>query len=349
MFEQRIQKHRRIFRPLGLAAAATMALSYAGISPAHATPATTSATVANGVLTVIGTNHADSVTIDFTSADTVGVDVDGEHQSLRRGTFTSVSVFTGAGDDAVRATSGGSAASDLPLTILAGNGVDSVTGGAGADTIVGDDGDDRLLGGAGNDLLFGGRGADFVNGQVGTDTEVLGTGDDTAGWLPGEGSDAVSGGPGVDTLAFTGSAGDEVMSLSASGHRAVFLRSPGSVRMDLDTVERLDLAPLGGADNVTIGDLTGTDLGEALVDLSQNLAGDHGDDTVVVNGTAGADEIAVGADNGAVDVSGLQPRTRITGAETTDELDVNAGAGDDRVDVTDAARAAMDVHVDLGS
>ncbi|HET6167326.1 MAG TPA: hypothetical protein VFE07_10900 [Marmoricola sp.] len=349
MFEHHTHHHRRIFRPLGLAAAATMALSLAGISPAHATPGTSSAAVANGVLTVIGTNRADAVTIDFTSTDTVGVELDGEHQSFRRGTFTSVSVFTGAGDDTVRTTSGGSAASDLPLTILAGNGVDTVTGGAGADTIVGDDGDDRLLGGAGNDLLFGGRGADFVNGQVGTDTEVLGTGDDTAGWLPGEGSDAVSGGPGVDTLAFTGSAGDEVMSLSASGHRAVFLRSPGSVRMDLDTVERLDVAPLGGADNVTIGDLTGTDLTEAVVDLSENLAGDHRDDTVVVDGTAGNDQIAIGADRGAVDVSGLQPHTRVTGAEPTDELDIDAGAGDDRVDVTDEVRALMDVHVDLGS
>ncbi len=54
------------------------------------------------------------------------------------------------------------------------------------------------------DVLVGDRGNDFVNGQVGADTELLGSGDDTAAWLPGEGSDDVLGDSGADTLAFTG-------------------------------------------------------------------------------------------------------------------------------------------------
>jgi Ca2+-binding RTX toxin-like protein len=348
MFEQHLNQHRRIIRPLGLAAAATMTLAVIGIAPATAAPATTPATVANGVLTVLGTPRPDSVTVDFSATDPVGVEVDGVRQGFGLGTVRSVSVVLGSGDDTFRVLSGGSAATDLPLTVFAGTGDDAVTGGAGVDAISGDDGNDRLLGGAGNDVLVGGRGDDFVNGQVGTDTELLGSGDDTAGWLPGEGSDLVFGGSGRDTLAFTGAGGDEVMSLTANGGRALFLRSPGSVRMDLADVERLDLDTLGGVDSVSVGDLTGTDIDEATIDLSANGAGDGKDDSVTVNGTEHADRIAVAADSGAVEVEGLLPRIRIDGAEPTDHLDVNARGGDDRVDVSDAARALIDVLVDLG-
>jgi hypothetical protein len=352
MHEQRLNQNHRIARPLGLAAAATMALAVVGIAPANATPGTASATVSDGVLTVIGSNHADSVAVDFSNADAIGIELDGVRQSFGRGALTRVSVFLGSGDDSFRTFSGGSATTDLPLTVFAGTGEDSVTGGAGTDTISGDDGDDRLLGGSGNDLLFGGRGSDFVNGQIGTDTEVLGLGDDTAGWLPGEGSDSVFGGSGRDTLAFTGAGGDEVMSLAANGQRAVFLRSPGSVRMDLDDVERLEVDALGGIDTVTVGDLTGTDLDEVGIDLSANGANGAGDtktDTVVVDGTDRADRISVTSDDDAVDVAGLDPRTVITGSEATDRLEIDALGGNDRLDVDPAVNALINVAFDLGT
>ena len=134
--------------------------------------------------------------------------------------------------------------------------------------------------------MVGGNGADFVNGGVGTDVEVLGNGDDTAAWNPGEGNDAIDGGLGRDTLAFNGSNGDEQMSLSANGESAVFLRNLANIRMDLDGVERLDLATFGGADTVTIGDLSGTDVTTAEVDLAATTgAADAKDDTVQVNGS----------------------------------------------------------------
>ncbi len=136
--------------------------------------------------------------------------------------------------------------------------------------------------------MVGGNGADFVNGGVGTDVEVLGNGDDTAAWNPGEGNDAIDGGLGRDTLAFNGANGDEQMSLSANGQSAVFLRTQGNIRMDLDGVERLDLATFGGVDTVTIGDLSGTEVTSAEIDLASTTgAADAKDDTVQVNGSAG--------------------------------------------------------------
>ena len=260
-----------------------------------------------------------------------------------------MSVSLGNGDDAFSTATGGSAATDLPLDIAGGNGRDTVAGGANSDFIFGDNGDDRLLGGAGVDVLFGDRGNDFVNGQVGADTELLGSGDDTAAWLPGEGSDIVIGGSGADTLAFTGAGGDEVMSLSANGRGAVFLRSPGAIRMDLDGVERLAVTTLGGVDAVTVNDLSGTDLVEASIDLSVGGVGDLEDDTVTVNGTDGADSIAVDSRVGGVVVSGLQPGTVITGNEPTDRLNVNAGNGTDQVAVSDEVKALIAVLVDLGT
>jgi hypothetical protein len=336
----------RIAGPVGLAAAATMAMAIAGIAPANAAPHTSSASVAGGVLSVTGSNGGDTVVVDFGSPDSVGVEVDGQRESFARSTFRSISVSLGSGDDSFRVISSGSALEDTPLNVTGGAGQDSVVGGAGNDVLRGGDGDDRLLGGAGADALFGDRGDDFVNGQVGTDSEVLGSGDDVAGWLPGEGSDAIFGGSGRDTLAFTGAGGDEVMSLSANGDRAVFLRSPGSVRMDLDDVERLEVDTVGGLDAVTVNDLSGTDLDEAVIGLGG--AADTKDDTVTVNGTEQADQIAVGAQGGAVDVSGLQPQTVITGSRPTDRLDINARGGSDQVDVSDAAKALIGVLVDFG-
>ena len=334
------------------AAATTLIGLVAAVSagPAQAKPARASAAVVNDVLVISGTNAADRITVDFTALDSVVVDLGHDHvQRLDPRTFHSVSVYLRAGDDDFRTLSGGSLA-DVPLTVSSGAGDDTAVGGAANDVLQGGSGEDLLLGGAGTDLVYGGRGADFVNGGVGTDTEVLGSGDDTAAWNPGEGNDAISGGRGRDTLAFNGSNGDELMSLTADGTSAVFLRSPGTIRMDLDGVERLDLATLGGADAVTIGDLSGTALTVADIDLSSAAGtGDAKVDTVVVNGTDRADRVDVAAHAGSVDVTGLTGETVVTGGEPTDRLEIDTFEGDDSVTVDDAARALLDIAVDLGA
>jgi hypothetical protein len=139
------------------------------------------------------------------------------------------------------------------------------------------------------------------------------------------------------------------MSLSANEGRAVFLRDIGAIRMDMDSVENLDLATLGGADTVTVDNLDGTDLGHADIDLSSQGAGDPQVDSVTVNGTNQADNVKVDAHNGAVDVVGLRAKTHITGSEPTDQLTISSLGGNDKVDVSDATKALIGVVIDLGT
>lgn len=339
-------------RSVGRAAAATTLIGLvaaASAGPAQATQAHASAVVVDQVLAISGTGAADRITVDFTALDSVAVDLgDGVHRFDPR-TFHSVSVYLGSGDDDFRTLSGG-ALVDVPMTVWSGAGDDEAVTGAANDTLEGGSGEDLLLGGAGTDVLYGGRGADFVNGGVGTDTELLGSGDDTAGWNPGEGNDAVFGGLGRDTLLFNGSNGDELMSLRADGASAVFLRSPGTIRMDLAAVERLALNTLGGVDAVTVGDLTGTGLTLAEIDLASTTGtGDAKNDTVVVNGTDRADRVDVTASAGAVDVSGLAARTVVTGSEPGDRLEIDTLAGNDYLAVDPAVASLITVAFDLGT
>ena len=340
-------KTRRTHGRAAAAAAATAIVATATLVgvPAQGAPAA-GAAVLGDVLTIVGTNAGDHITVDFTQPGSVVVDLGaGGTRQFAAGTFHSASVDLRNGDDGLRTASGG-ALVDVPMTVTTGNGDDVATTGAGSDVLDGGNGDDLLLGGAGTDRLVGGNGADFVNGQVGTDVEVLGSGDDIAAWNPGEGNDAVDGGLGRDTLTFNGSNGDEQMSLAASGRSAVFLRTQGNIRMDLDGVERLDLATFGGADTVTIGDLSGTEVTTADIDLAgTDGTADRRDDTVLVNGTAGSDEVDVAADGTVVDVNGLPARTSVTGGDTTDVLRVSTLDGDDQVTVSDEARALLDIQV----
>jgi len=342
-------------RNFGLAAAATMALGLVGVGgTAHAASlAPASASVANNTLTITGTNGDDAISVSFVAnaANTVLVDLgNGSTASFDRGTFTAVSAFLGRGDDQFRTLSGGSTVTDPPLNVFGGDGDDAILGGAGNDTLSGGAGDDDLRGGGGVDVLIGNRGGDVADGGVGNDTEILGNGEDTALWVPGEGSDVIAGGTGHDAMVFTGSDLSEVMSLSANGDNAVFLRDLGNIRMDLDGVENVDVQALGGADTLTVNNLEGTDVRQAGLDLSAQGGGtDRQQDKVFVNGTDRADRIDVRARRGAVEVTGLRADTVITGSEPTDQLQVSTQGGNDRVDVRDDATALIGVGVDLGT
>ena len=88
--------------------------------------------------------------------------------------------------------------------------------------------------------------------------------------------------------------------------------------MNLTSVEDIQLNTLGGADNVTVNDLSGTGVKQVEIDLASPPGSGQGDgqaDTVHINGRAGNDHINVANNGTSVVVSGLPATVTIAGAE----------------------------------
>ena len=69
-------------------------------------------------------------------------------------------------------------------------------------------------------------------------------------------------------MLFNGSAGNEIMEASANGGRVRFTRNLANISMDLDDVESIVAKTLGGTDNLTVNDLSGTDVTDVEADLA---------------------------------------------------------------------------------
>ncbi len=310
---------------LGLGSAASAAVAQTGL-----------ASVADGVLTVTGTNRSDQIALRLAvgAPGTLEVDLDDDGSAdadFDRATFTTIVVRTGEGDDHFRVDQVNGAFADEALSVEGGNG------------------DDVLNGGDAVEFFSGGNGDDQVDGNRGNDTARLGRGDDSFRWDPGDGSDVVEGDRGSDTLDFNGAAGAEGMRLVPNGARSLFLRDPGTIRMDMDNVERLDLTTLEGVDTVTIADMSGTDMRRADVDLAAATGNPDGvGDVVTVEGTPARDNVEVDASDSRVEVDGLRVETRLRGSEALDRLQVNTFGGHDTVDVDADIDDLITVAADLG-
>jgi Ca2+-binding RTX toxin-like protein len=210
----------------------------------------------------------------------------------------------------------------------------------------------RLLGGLGADLLVGSAGNDTVTGGDGDDAALLGAGDDRFIWGPGDDNDTIEGQTGVDTLEFNGANASENFDISANGGRVRFIRDVASVTMDLNDVERIQLQALGGFDNITINDLSGTDLKLVAIDLAGTIGGATGDgkaDSVTENATAGNDVISIGLAAGDVSVTGLAAQVTIAEAEiANDRLLINGLGGDDKISAAALPAATIQVTLDGG-
>lgn len=238
------------------------------------------------------------------------------------GTSENLALNANGGDDSFAAT--GNLAALIKIT---------VDGGSGNDTLLGSNGIDTLLGGDGNDV---------VDGQQGNDVALLGAGDDTFQWEPGDGSDVVEGQDGADTLAFNGANIAENIDVSANGGRVRLFRNVAAITMDTDDVETFAVVALGGADRLTVDDLSGTDLTLVNANLAANGGGDDGaTDEVVVNATQGDDVVSVNGQARDATAVGLPARVALTGSGPgVDRLTVNARNGDDVVDATAVAAGA---------
>jgi len=196
-------------------------------------------------------------------------------------------------------------------------------------------------------VLRGSPGGDLFSGGDGDDVAVMGAGDDTFVWNPGDDNDTLEGQGGFDEMQFNGANVAENVDISANGGRVRFLRNIASVLMDLDDVESIHFRALGGADNVVVNDLSGTDVTEVSSELAASVGGgDAQPDNVIVNGTNGDDVSVVFGDASGVTAGGLAAQVNITGAESAnDRLTLNMLAGDDVVDASGLAAGAIQLAV----
>ena len=180
----------------------------------------------------------------------------------------------------------------------------------------------------------------------------MGAGDDRFTWDPGDGSDTIEGQDGRDAMTFNGANIAEAFDVSANGGRVRLLRNVANITMDLNDVEAIDLNALGGADTVTVNDVSGTDVTAVDADLAAAIGGAVGDgaaDQVVVNATNGDDAIRAAGGAGNATVSGLAATVGVTHAEpATDSLAINALAGDDVVEASGVAADAIRFSADGG-
>ena len=180
----------------------------------------------------------------------------------------------------------------------------------------------------------------------------MGAGDDVFVWNPGDDNDTVEGQDGVDTLLFNGANIAENIDISANGGRVQFLRNVANVSMDLNDVEHIDFNALGGADNIVVNDLSGTDVTEVNINLAGTLGGSAGDnqpDTITINATSGDDVIQIVGDANGVTILGLATTVNISGFDAAnDRIVINGLAGDDVIEASGLAAGAIQLTANGG-
>ncbi len=176
----------------------------------HAPLLGTAAIDSSGMLNVVGTRKADviRVLVNATDATKLDVSINGSVAgSFDLSAITNgIHIDGGKGNDDIGVDESNGAVA-RPLTMLGGQGNDTLVGGSENDSLDGGNGKDSLSGGAGTDTLSGGNGNDTLSGGTGSDTLHGGNGKDI---LTGEdGNDTLDGGNGKDTL--DGGLGDDTL------------------------------------------------------------------------------------------------------------------------------------------
>ena len=209
----------------------------------------------------------------------------------------------------------------------------------------------QMVGSIGADTFFGSAGNDTVSGGDGSDVALMGLGNDVFVWNPGDDNDIVEGQGGLDTLHFNGANASESIDILANGGRVLFLRNVANIVMDIDDVERIEFQALGGADNIVVWDLSGTDVKQVAIDLGAAAGGgDAQPDTVTIDGTAGADKISVSLISGDVSVNGLSSQVTIDDAEAAnDRLVIRGFGGNDLINASTLPVSTLRVELNGGA
>ena len=317
------------------------------------------ATSAGGVLTVLGDESANAITVSRNVNGNLlvnngAVAIAGSPATVSNIVTIRVSGLDGNDTLTIDETNGA-----LPEASLSGGtGNDTLTGGAGADTLDGGGGDDLLLGKAGNDSLVGGIGNDSLTGGAGTDQAFGQSGDDRMIWNPGDGSDVNEGGDGIDTVEVNGGNAAEAFSAEAIGARILFERiDPLPFIIDIGTSEKVALNARDGDDSF-FGGVGLASLASFTVDGglgNDSLVGTDGADTLIggdgkdfLDGNAGADVGLMGAGDDVFRWDGGDGSDVVEGGSGTDLMLFNGAAGNENVDLS-ARNGRLRFFRDLGN
>ena len=145
----------------------------------------------------------------------------------------------------------------------------------------------------------------------------------------------MEGGAGTDFLGMDGTSAAESYSVTPVGGRARAALDTEIV--DLGDVERLDVLPAGGADQMHVAGMSGTDVDHVdfLLTLARgSTTRDGSADSVRVDGTNGSDALSVTAAGPFVRTSGLAAITTVGfGDKTQDRLHLDTKLGNDVISV----------------
>lgn len=177
------------------------------------------ATVEGGILIVTGTARSDNINVSLDSGESsfrVRIRTGGAEdiQNVPLAGVTGIRILAGSGNDEVEVEDINEPGNlQLPVSVIGGNGNDSLHGSAGDDSVNGGNGNDSLIGHGGDDLLIGANGNDAIYGKAGDDSLNGGNGRDRC--YGGLDDDSIIGGNGHDLL--RGEDGDD--SLFGGGGR----------------------------------------------------------------------------------------------------------------------------------
>ena len=227
-----------------------------------------------------------------------------------------------------------SANTDLPDTLIGGDGSDTLlaasgndflNGMAGNDSLSGGDGNDSLLGGAGLDSLDGGLGDDTLDGQGGNDRVAGGDGQDTYVWNgTGDGQDTLSSLSGYDRVRVQGtSVANNYVVSQVNGLMQI---TDGTASLNISPIiQVVDVLAGDGNDTITINALD-----RIRTAMILTVDGGNGNDSITANGTkSGFVRVSLIGGLGDDSLTGSTGQDSLDGGDGDDSL--NGQGGDDLI------------------
>ncbi|MGH3043341.1 MAG: calcium-binding protein [Gaiellaceae bacterium] len=281
---------RRAMRPL-LAVALGIAAALAAGPPASAA---TTATFANGVLTVTGDAANNSIVISRNAAGRILVNNGAIAVGGGTPTVANTALIRALGQGGRDSLTLSETNGALPrANLFGGANNDTLTGGSSNDQLFGQTGNDTLLGKGGFDVLTGGSENDTITGGDADDQAFGQGGNDRMIWDPGDDTDLNEGGAATDTVEVNGGGGGEQFATTANGARVRFDRlNPAPFAIDIGTSENLVLNANGGDDSFSA-------TGNLAVLIKITVDGGAGNDTLL--GSNGIDILLGGDGNDFAD------------------------------------------------